>query len=126
MSDTHTPDRFHQKFLIIQIHSLHKMNNPTVDQVPQPTQNNAVYTDYQFPSVSSDPRFDAQISNTLATNVLQMAHDVGETLLRTRNEKTEVFSPMSIYGALSLLLLGAGGNTYQELLNVMGLDKGET
>ncbi len=54
-----------------------------------------------------------------------MAHDVGETLLRTRNEKTEVFSPISIYGALSLLLLGSSGNTYQELLTVMGLNKGK-
>lgn len=54
-----------------------------------------------------------------------MAHDVAETLLRTRNEKTEVFSPLSIYGALSLLLLGSSGTTYQELLNVMGLNKGK-
>lgn len=54
-----------------------------------------------------------------------MAHDVGETLLNSRSEKTEVFSPISIYGALSLLLLGSSGNTYQELLKIMGLNKGK-
>lgn len=53
-----------------------------------------------------------------------MAHDVGETLLSSRSEKTEVFSPISIYGALSLLLLGSSGNTFQELLSVMGLSRG--
>lgn len=95
-----------------------------VEQVAQPTQNTAVRVDYPYPAVSSDPKFNLQLSNDLATNVLQMAHDVGETLLRTRSEKTEVFSPLSIYGALSLLLLGSGGNTYQELLTIMGLNKG--
>lgn len=99
--------------------------NPTIDQIAQPTQNNVVHTDYPYPPVSSDPKFNAQISNTLSTNVLQMAHDVGETLLQTRNEKTEVFSPLSIYGALLLLLLGSSGNTYQELLNIMSLNKGK-
>lgn len=108
--------------------SQYRKDFPTLDHVQhvaQPTQNNVVQVEYPYPPVSSDPKFNAQISNSLATNVLQMAHDVGETLLRTRNEKTEVFSPLSIYGALSLLLLGSSGSTYNELLTVMGLNKGK-
>lgn len=34
--------------------------------------------------------------------------------------KTELFSPVSIAGALSLLLLGSGGTTRQELINLLG------
>lgn len=114
--------------IVLLLSQYHKNDNPLVEQVAQPTQNTAVRVDYPYPypPVSSDPTFNPQISNAIATNVLQMAHDVGETLLRTRNEKTEVFSPLSIYAALSLLLLGSGGNTYQELLNIMGLNKGKT
>ncbi|KAG4075008.1 hypothetical protein HA402_014587 [Bradysia odoriphaga] len=102
----------------------YKINNPTFDHVAQPTQSIGVQAPaYPYASASSDPRFDPQVSNLLATNVLQMAHDVGETLLSTRSERTEVFSPISIYGALSLLLLGSSGNTYHELLSIMGLSK---
>ncbi|XP_053663280.1 uncharacterized protein LOC128712412 [Anopheles marshallii] len=45
--------------------------------------------------------------------------------LSNQKSKTEIFSPVSIAGALSLLLLGSGGQTQQELLKVMGLDKGQ-
>lgn len=105
--------------------SQHRFNYPTPDVAVQPIQNFGAPTTYPYPTAGTDARFDNQLSNLLATNVLQMAHDVGESLLQTRSEKTEVFSPLSIYGALSLLLLGSSGQTYQELLSVMGLNKGE-
>lgn len=80
----------------------------------------------QFPqsSNSGDPRFDAKISNLLATNVLELAHEMSKKVLEESHEKTEVFSPLSIYGALSLLLLGSNGNTFTELLRLMRFPAG--
>lgn len=76
-----------------------------------------------FPELAGiDSRFNAQVSNLLAQNVLEVAHDISKTVLQNSQAKTEVFSPLSIYAALSLLLLGANGNTYQELLQAMHLN----
>lgn len=75
---------------------------------------------HQFPElVASDPRFNADVSSLIAKNVLELAHGIGKTVLVDSQEKSEVFSPLSIYGALSLLLLGATGQTFDELMQLM-------
>ena len=74
---------------------------------------------------SPDPKFDARVSHLLSRNILQLAKELGTSLLETSTEKTEVFSPLSIYGALSLLLLGSAGRTHQELMHLLKFDEGE-
>lgn len=64
-----------------------------------------------------------QVSELIASNVLTLAHDIGQNILVESQSKSEVFSPVSIYSALSLLLLGANGQTFDELMRLMNLDR---
>lgn len=87
-----------------------------------------VYTDDQ-PSATneagSDPKFDARISDLLSKNILQFAQEIGTTILQDSDKKTEVFSPLSIYSALSMLLMGSNGQTFQELMNLLKVNNGK-
>uniref|UniRef100_A0A182PDB7 Serpin domain-containing protein n=1 Tax=Anopheles epiroticus TaxID=199890 RepID=A0A182PDB7_9DIPT len=71
-------------------------------------------------------RLHAPTANTklVSDSVTNLAAKIANALSNQKS-KTEIFSPVSIAGALSLLLLGSGGQTQQELLNVMGLNKGQ-
>uniref|UniRef100_A0A3F2YTS2 Serpin domain-containing protein n=1 Tax=Anopheles christyi TaxID=43041 RepID=A0A3F2YTS2_9DIPT len=71
-------------------------------------------------------RLQAPTANTklVSDSVTNLAAKIANALSNQKS-KTEIFSPVSIAGALSLLLLGSGGQTQQELLNVMGLNKGQ-
>lgn len=98
---------------------------------PQPAEDHSQFWyDRQFTPVTdwtglnNDPRFDAAVSARIAANALDVAHDIGVTVLAEEgsNKKAEVFSPLSIYSALSLLLLGASGSTFDELLRLMHFD----
>lgn len=55
---------------------------------------------------ADDPRFDARVSELLAKNMLQLSQEIGTTILQDSDKATEVFSPLSIYTALSILLMG--------------------
>lgn len=77
-----------------------------------------------YHNMMADPRFDVRLSNLLSQKVLQFAQDIGKVLLNDSNGKSEVFSPLSIFGATSLLLLGASGRTHQELMQLMGFESG--
>lgn len=77
-----------------------------------------------YNNLRSDPRFDPRISNLLSQKVLQFAQDVGRVVLKESQAKTEVFSPLSIWGALSLVLLGASGQTHQEFMNLLNFNTG--
>lgn len=87
-----------------------------------------VYTDDQ-PSATNepgnDPRFDARISELLSKNVLQFAQEIGTTILQDSDKRTEVFSPLSIYSALSMLLMASNGQTFQELMNLLKVNNGK-
>lgn len=54
--------------------------------------------------------------------LLGFSHRLADKLLSTTTEKSLVFSPLSIAGALQLLVLGARGRTYQELTQLLGYD----
>lgn len=87
-----------------------------------------VYTDDQSSTTNepgSDPKFDARISELLSKNVLQFAQEIGTMILQDSDKKTEVFSPLSIYSALSMLLMGSNGQTFQELMNVLKVNNGK-
>uniref|UniRef100_A0A6B2EJH8 Putative serine proteinase inhibitor n=1 Tax=Phlebotomus kandelakii TaxID=1109342 RepID=A0A6B2EJH8_9DIPT len=57
-----------------------------------------------------------------AKNILNLAHQIGTSLLDSRSEKVIVYSPVSIAAALQLILLGANGETYNELLKLLSVD----
>uniref|UniRef100_A0A2C9H5Z2 Serpin domain-containing protein n=1 Tax=Anopheles minimus TaxID=112268 RepID=A0A2C9H5Z2_9DIPT len=71
-------------------------------------------------------RLHAPTANTklVSESVTNLAAKIANALSNSKS-KTEIFSPVSIAGALSLLLLGSGGRTQEELLAVMGLNKGQ-
>lgn len=75
-------------------------------------------------NLESDPRFDARISELLAKNVLQLSHEIGTTILQDSDKATEVISPLSIYTALSILLMGSNGQTFQELASLLKVNNG--
>lgn len=66
-------------------------------------------------------RIDERISNLIAENVLNFAHNLGVEL-NPNAENSEIFSPLSIMTTLSFLMLGAKGNSYQELKQLLGLN----
>lgn len=70
----------------------------------------------------SDPTVGATPENLAAVSqsVTNLAQKISLAIANPKS-KTEIFSPVSIAGALSLLLLGSGGTTRDELMNVMGL-----
>ncbi|XP_053672984.1 serine protease inhibitor 28Dc-like [Anopheles nili] len=74
----------------------------------------------------NQPALKAPTTNThlLSDSVTNLAQRIARAISNQKS-KTEIFSPVSIAGALSLLLLGSGGQTQQELLAVMGLNKGQ-
>lgn len=47
-------------------------------------------------------------------------------LLYKDDEENVIFSPISIYAALALVLLGAKGESFEELAKLMGLPPNET
>ena len=75
-------------------------------------------------TLGNDPRFDARVSELLAKNVLQLSQEIGTTILQDSDRSTEVISPLSIYMALSILLMGSNGQTFNELMNLLKISNG--
>lgn len=76
-------------------------------------------------ALQNDPRFDARVSELLARNVLQLAQEIKTTILQDSDRSTEVISPLSIYMALSTLLMGSNGQTFYELMNLLKISSGK-
>lgn len=76
-------------------------------------------------SSEEDPRFDARVSELLAKNMLQLSQEIGTTILQDSDKPTEVISPLSIYTALCILLMGANGQTFQELMGLLKISSGK-
>lgn len=76
-------------------------------------------------NLENDPRFDARVSDILAKNVLQLSQEIGTMILQDSDKPTEVFSPLSIYTALCILLMGANGQTFQELSRLLKINNGK-
>lgn len=76
-------------------------------------------------NLENDPRFDARISELLAKNVLQLSQEIGTTILQDSDRSAEVISPVSIYMALSILLMGSNGQTFNELTNLLKISNGK-
>lgn len=78
---------------------------------------------YSF--VAQETRFDARVSELISRDVLQLAQDIGTTVLKSSTDKAVVFSPLSIFGVLSMLLMGSTGRTYDELMQLLRFNEGE-
>lgn len=76
-------------------------------------------------NLQNDPRFDARISELLAKNVLQLSQEIGTAILQDSDRSSEVISPVSIYMALSILLMGSNGPTFYELMNLLKISNGK-
>ncbi|XP_055641865.1 serine protease inhibitor 28Dc-like isoform X2 [Toxorhynchites rutilus septentrionalis] len=61
----------------------------------------------------------SQTLDVVANSVTNLAQKISLAIANPKS-KTEIFSPVSIAGALSLLLLGSGGTTKEELMKLMG------
>lgn len=59
--------------------------------------------------------------DVVANSVTNLAQKISRAIASPKS-KTEIFSPVSIAGALSLLLLGSNGVTRDELTKLMGFD----
>lgn len=68
--------------------------------------------------LSSD-HVDVVASDDIARNVLGFAQNLNRQI-NSKYRKTTIFSPLSITSALALLLLGAKGRSYSELVSVFG------
>ncbi|XP_049800386.1 serpin B6-like [Schistocerca nitens] len=72
----------------------------------------------------------SQLDNIIARGVLQFAVDLDRTLWAAGGGRGAasgagaVFSPLSVVGALALVLLGAGGRTHTEVATLLGLTTG--
>lgn len=76
------------------------------------------------PTFSISKPVDQRLSDVIAENVLHFGHSMGLELsaLDPQASKSEIFSPLSVMAALSMLTLGAKSRTYQELKLLLGLD----
>uniref|UniRef100_A0A1I8MLJ0 Serpin domain-containing protein n=1 Tax=Musca domestica TaxID=7370 RepID=A0A1I8MLJ0_MUSDO len=63
-------------------------------------------------------------ADMIAENALQFGHNMLQQLsyMDPYATRSEIFSPLSLMSALSLLMLGAKGKSYQELKAVLGLE----
>ena len=59
----------------------------------------------------------AEIANQIALGVLNLSQQLTAKILSSSSNNFEVMSPISIGSALQLVLLGAKGNTFNELKN---------
>lgn len=75
-------------------------------------------------NLADDPRFDARVSELLAKNVLQLSQEITNTILQDSDQPTQVLSPLSIYTALCVLLMGSNGQTFQELMSLLKINNG--
>lgn len=77
----------------------------------------AIKQPYPVSSGLGATRLDLATSEQIARDVLQFAYTLGQHM---GQQKTEIFSPLSIVNSLALLYLGAKGRSYEELASVFG------
>lgn len=66
-----------------------------------------------------DPRFDREISVEVANSVMNLAQKILQYTINSGNPKADVISPVSIAAALSMVELGAKGQTFSELSELL-------
>lgn len=90
--------------------------------VPAKAQSVAAFPSNEYAGSSSGSGsgyVDVAASDDIARNVLTFAQNLSNQI-NANYRKTMIFSPLSIVSALALLLLGAKGRSYSELVAVFG------
>lgn len=85
-----------------------------------PTQNSIVFEDVEK-EITTKPdlnKFDRQRSERIALSVLDLSQRLTENIISQSKRKYEIVSPISIASALQLVLLGAHGMTFNELMDL--------
>lgn len=75
------------------------------------------------PSARQDLRFEPRASEFISQSVMRLGYNIGRELSKHRLSGAHIFSPVCIGSAMSLLLLGANGKTFQELMQLFGYDR---
>ncbi|KAG8235699.1 hypothetical protein J437_LFUL014043 [Ladona fulva] len=69
--------------------------------------------------------WEKKVDNIIAKGILRLTLEMDMALRKELGTKTNIlFSPVSIASALALVLLGAGGKTFEETAQVMGVASG--
>ncbi|XP_055839513.1 serine protease inhibitor 28Dc-like [Episyrphus balteatus] len=71
--------------------------------------------DFKIPEITRDIRYDQETSERVAQSVMNFAHKLAVALDTDEYPNTQIFSPLSVMSALSLLQMGSYGNSYKQL-----------
>lgn len=69
----------------------------------------------KIPEITRDIRYDQETSERVAQSVMNFAHNLAVALDTNDYPNTQIFSPLSIMSALSLLQMGSHGNSFTQL-----------
>ncbi|GJQ77368.1 SRPN6 [Trypoxylus dichotomus] len=70
------------------------------------------------------PEYEKRVEEIVTGGISKLAITINNFYLTQKNLNNIVFSPVSIAGALALILLGSNGKTFDELAQVMGFASG--
>jgi serine protease inhibitor len=74
---------------------------------------------YVPPQHSNDDISDnSKIQSKISQSIFDLSQKITERTLQSSSDKYQVISPVSVASALQLALLGAKGNTYDEINSV--------
>ncbi|XP_029666040.1 leukocyte elastase inhibitor-like isoform X3 [Formica exsecta] len=107
--------------------------------IPETAQINSTTRLPFYPSVNPTPNptvnpllenWDNHVNNIIARGIMKFSLDLNKAIYNTKgtsvaNQRENViFSPLSVAVALSLVLLGSAGRTFDEVSRVLGLESG--
>lgn len=107
--------------------------------IPETAQINSTTQLPFYPSVNPTPNptvnpllenWDNHVNNIIARGIMKFSLDLNKAIYNTKgtsvaNQRENViFSPLSVAVALSLVLLGSAGRTFDEVSRVLGLESG--
>ncbi|XP_055915805.1 serine protease inhibitor 28Dc-like [Eupeodes corollae] len=78
-----------------------------------------------IPEKLPDIPYDQKTSELVAQSVMNFAHNLAVALDTNEYPNTQIFSPLSVMSALSILQMGANGNSYNQLSQLFALLKGD-
>lgn len=102
------------------------ITNNRTQLVPHIASENAPYDIIPQNAAFSVPtqNYESYVDDVVSQGLSKFSVMVNRLLTSKSDYDTVVFSPISIAGALSLVLLGANGKTFQEITNILGFVTG--
>lgn len=72
-----------------------------------------------------------QVTNVISKGITKFALDMDDAIYKNSNysngnrkKENIVFSPLSLAGTMAIVLLASGGNTFEEVAKILGLESG--